>query len=98
MTQNAQTQKKQAWLTHQILKLINGHIMTISGHFFASTNYMNIFYKTEIQVVILRDLTSLKLLNWYKSYDTKRKNAKNVNEVFYKIAKKRKWKYLLFES
>ena len=36
--------------------------------FFA--NYMCIFHKTEIQMVILRCLTSLNL-NWYKSYDTK---------------------------
>ena len=61
--------------------------------FFA--NYMNIFHKTEIQTVILRCSTSLKL-NWYKSYDTKCKNAKNARVFFYKIAKKRKWKYLLF--
>ena len=38
--------------------------------FFA--NYMFIFHKTEMQTVILRCLTSLNL-NWYKSYDTKRK-------------------------
>ena len=47
--------------------------------FFA--NYMFIFHKTEIQMVILRCLTSLNL-NWYKSYDTKHKNAKNVNVWF----------------
>ena len=49
--------------------------MTISGHFFA--NYMYIFHKTEIQMVILRCLMSLKL-NWFKSYETKPKNAKNI--------------------
>jgi hypothetical protein len=37
-------------------------------------NYMIIFDKIEIQTVILRCLTSLNL-NWYKSYDTKPKNA-----------------------
>ena len=47
--------------------------------FFA--NYMFIFHKTEIQTVILRCLTSLNL-NWYKNYDTKRKNAKNTNVWF----------------
>ena len=36
-----------------------------------------IFYKTEIQTVALRCLISLNL-NWYKSYDTKRKNTKNT--------------------
>ena len=44
----------------------NGHILTISGHFFAS--YINMFFKTEIQTVILRCLVGLKL-NWIKSYD-----------------------------
>ena len=38
--------------------------------FFA--NHIFIFHKTEIQTVILRCLISLNL-NWYKSYDTKRK-------------------------
>ena len=47
--------------------------------FFA--NYILIFHKTEIQTVILRCLTSLNH-NWYKSYDTKRKNAKNTNVWF----------------
>ena len=37
--------------------------------------YILIFHKTEIQTVILRCLTSLNH-NWYKSYDTKHKNAK----------------------
>ena len=56
--------------------------------FFA--NYMFIFHKIEIQTVILRCLTSLNL-NWYKSYDTKRKNTKKLKCVFlYKIAKIRK--------
>ena len=47
--------------------------------FFA--NYMFIFNKTEIQTVILRYLPSLNL-NWYKSYDTKYKHAKNTNVWF----------------
>ena len=36
---------------------------------------------TEIQMVILRCSRSLNL-NWYKSYDAKRKNARNANECF----------------
>ena len=42
---------------------------------------MVIFHKTEIQTVILRCLTSLNL-DWYRSYDTKRKNTKNTNVWF----------------
>ena len=52
MTQNAKCKKRTLQLTHQNLKVINGHFTTVSGHFFA--NYMNIFQKTEIQTVILR--------------------------------------------
>ena len=55
------------------------NFMTISGHFFA--NCMFIFHKTEVQTVILKCLTSLNP-NWYKSYDTKRQNARNANECF----------------
>ena len=47
--------------------------------FFA--NCMLIFHKIEIQMVILRCLTSLNL-NWYKSYDTKCKKTKNANVIF----------------
>ena len=54
----------------QNLQFINGHSMTISGHFFV--NYMNIFHKTEISTVILRCLTYLNL-NWIKSYNIKHK-------------------------
>ena len=43
--------------TKENLWLINGHFMTISGHFFA--NYIEIFHKTEIQTVILRCLVFL---------------------------------------
>ena len=68
-------------------QLINSHFKTIYGHFFA--NYMFIFHKTEIQTVILRCLMSLNL-NWYKSYDTKRKNSKNTNLCFWtKLQKNR---------
>ena len=56
--------KRTLRLTHQNSKVINGHFMTVSGHFFA--NNMSIFHKTKIQTVILRCSTSLKL-NWYKS-------------------------------
>ena len=40
------------------------------SHFFP--NYMNVFHKTEIQMVILSCWTGLNL-NWLRSYDTKRK-------------------------
>jgi hypothetical protein len=43
---------------------MNGHFTTTSGHFFA--NYMNIFHKTEIQMVILRCLVCLNP-SWIKS-------------------------------
>ena len=46
---------------------------TISSHF--STNYMNIFHKTEVLLVILRCWKGLKL-NWFKSYDTNPKKKK----------------------
>ena len=68
-----------AWLTLKKQQLINGHFTTMSGHFFA--NYMFVFHKTEVQVVILRCLKSPKP-NWYNRYDTKRKYAKNANECF----------------
>ena len=42
--------------------------------FFAS--YINIFYKTEVQKIILRCLTCL-YLYWFKRYDTKRQKHKN---------------------
>ena len=48
--------------------------------FFA--NCMFIFHKTEVQTVILKCITSLNP-NWFESYDTKRKNARNANECFY---------------
>ena len=47
-----------------------GHFTSISGHFFA--NYMNIFHKTKVLLVILRIQTYLKL-NWIKSYNMKYK-------------------------
>ena len=83
--QNAKIQKIKARLTDQSLKLINGHFTTISGHFFA--NYVNIFYKSGIQTVILRCLMSLKC-NWCKNYDTKCKNAENANESFFTKSQK----------
>ena len=39
-------------IDHQTLHLINGQVMTNSGHFCAT--YKKIFHKTEIQTVILR--------------------------------------------
>ena len=53
---------------------------TISGHFFA--NCMFILHKTEVLTVILKCLKSLNP-NWYKSYDTKPKNAKKHTFVFF---------------
>ena len=52
--------------TTENLWLINGHLGTISGHFWA--NYMKIFHKKEVQTVILRCLVCLNL-NWIKSYN-----------------------------
>ena len=52
------------------LSFKNGHFLTICGHFYG--NYIDIFHKTEIQMVILRCLMSLNF-NWFKSYDTKYK-------------------------
>ena len=43
-----------------------GYFLTIFGHFFAS--YINIFYKTDVQTVILRCLVCLNL-DWIKNYD-----------------------------
>ena len=60
--------------------LINGHFMTIYGNFLA--NHIVIFHKTEIQTVILRCFMSQNF-NWYKSYDTNRKNSKNANLCFW---------------
>ena len=88
------------------LWLINGRFLTISSHFFAK--YMNIFHKTEVQTVILRCWTGLKL-NWFKSYDSNAKNrksaknaknAKNITQMrsFLQNRKKRKRKYLCFVS
>ena len=56
------------------LQLINSRFTIISSHFFAS--YIKIFYKTEVQTVILRCLTCL-YLNWFKRYDRKRQKFKN---------------------
>ena len=65
--------------TKENLWLINGHFMTISGHFFA--NYMKIFHKTEIQTVILRCFGCLNL-NWIK-----RCNIKLVKNNFFSCTK-----------
>ena len=54
----------------QNFRLIDGCLQTISSHFFAK--YMNMFHKTDVQTIIFRSWTSLKL-NWFKSYDTKYK-------------------------
>ena len=45
------------------LFFLNGHFLTISGHFFAS--YINIFHITEVQTVILRCLVCQKAMTYY---------------------------------
>ena len=57
----------------QNLRLIDGCLQTISSHFFAK--YMNMFHKTDVQTIIFRSWTSLKL-NWFKSYDTNVRKVK----------------------
>jgi hypothetical protein len=47
--------------------------------FFA--NYIFIFHKTEVRTIILKCLMSLNPI-WFKSYDTKCKNARNAYECF----------------
>ena len=49
---------------------VSDHFTTISSNFF--DNYHYIFHKNEVLTVILRGWTGLNL-NWFKSYDTKRK-------------------------
>ena len=49
----------------QNLWMINGHFPTISSQLFAK--YMNVFHKIEVQTIILRYWTGLKL-NWNKTY------------------------------
>ena len=41
----------------QNLQLIYGRFTTISGHFFS--NYMNIFHKSEVQMIILKCFTGV---------------------------------------
>ena len=50
---------------------------------------MFIFHKTEVQTVILKCLTGLNL-DWFKSYDTKRKKLKKASMCFWtKLQKNR---------
>ena len=81
-------------IDHQDLHLINGHFTTISGHFCA--NYMKIFHKTEVQMVILRCLTSTTVMAQNTKIIQKCKKYKCI--FFYNITKKQKWKYLHFEA
>ena len=86
MTQNAKCKKRTLQLTHQNLKVINGHFTTVSGHFFA--NYMNIFQKTEIQTVILRCSTiGIKVTT---------QNAKTQKSLFLQNCKKTEMEILVF--
>ena len=74
----------------------NVRFTTICSHFFA--NYMIIFHKTEILLVILRCWTGLKL-NWLKSSKAnEQKNAKNAKKksyvqmtIFFSKKNKKKW-------
>ena len=50
------------------------------------TSYINIFYKTKVQTVILRCLTSLNL-NWIKSY------YMNHKHCVFQFWKKKTWKF-----
>ena len=43
--------------TKHLYSIISGHFTTISGHFFA--NYINIFYKTRVETVLLKFLTGV---------------------------------------
>ena len=54
-------------------QLMNSRSTTLFSHFFG--NYINMFYKTEVQKVILSCYLGLSL-DWLKSYDTKCKIAK----------------------
>ena len=65
------------------------------SQFFWIRRYMLIFHKTEIQMVILRCLTSPNL-NCYKSYNTKGRKAKNTNVCFCtKLQKNGNWNICL---
>ena len=79
------TSYNESWIVYYRLirfktNCINGHFTTISGHFFA------IFLKTEVLMVLLSSLTGLNL-DWYKSYDTKRKNTCLANSPKYNTDK-----------
>ena len=56
---------------------------------------MFIFHKTEVQTVILKCLRSLNP-NWFKSYDTKRKNAEMQMSVFVQNRQKSEMEILTF--
>ena len=65
----------------QNLQLTNGRLANIYCHLFGT--YMNVFYKTEVQMVILRCSTRQNL-NWIKSFD---KKQKKVLYLFFTICK-----------
>ena len=67
----------------RVLNLANSQKLAIDNWPFYNQiwSFFANFHKTEVQTDILRCWTSLNL-NWTKSYDTKRKNAKNTNEYF----------------
>ena len=64
------------------LSFKNGHFMTISGYFFV--NYINIFHKTEIQMIILMCLVCKNFI-WIKSY----------NKILVKISFFHAWKCII---
>ena len=62
-------------IVNQNLRLTNGHFTTISSQF--SAIYMNIFHKTEVQMVILRCWTGLNLN--YLNFMTQNANGAVTN-------------------
>ena len=65
------------------LETVNQNLRTTNGRFTTgfsqcSAIYISIFYRIEVQTVILRCWTGLNL-NWFKSWNTKRKNW-NIRE------------------
>ena len=69
------------------LSFKNGHFLTICGHFYG--NYIDIFLKTEIQMVLLRCSVCLNL-NWIKSY-----NIMLVKNIFFSCLKMHHFRAIL---
>ena len=75
--------------------MINDYIKTTSGHFFGI--YINIFPKTEVQMVIFRCLIGLNFI-WFKSYEKYGKMQKTLHRLdfCYKTAKIDKMEIFVF--